>query len=173
MIKKSVQDAINKQINAEIYSSYMYYSMAFWFESQNLAGFAHWMRIQALEELMHAQKFAGFVTERGGRVLMAAVDKPPTEWKSPLHCVEEVYKHECKVTALINGLMDLALKEKDHASVSFFNWFIDEQVEEEAGADAIVQKLKLMKDHNGGLFMLDRELDARTFTPLPEIAGAF
>lgn len=173
MIKKSIQDAINCQINAEIYSSYMYYSMASWFESIALDGFAHWMRVQALEELTHVQKFSHYLSERGGRALMTAVDAPPTDWESPLKCFEEVYEHECKVTGLINQLMDVALAERDHASVSFLNWFVDEQTEEEANTDAVVQKLKLVEGNKGGLFMLDREMDTRTFVMPAELAGVF
>jgi len=173
MIKKNVQDAINAQINAEIYSSYMYFSMASWFDSISLTGFSHWLRVQALEELTHVQKMSGYLNERGGRALMKAVDAPPTDWNSPLACFEEVYAHECNVTELINNLMDIALAERDHATVSFLNWFVDEQIEEEANTDAVVQKLKLVEGNKGGLFMLDREMDARTFVMPPELAGVF
>jgi ferritin len=173
MIKQRVQDALNEQINVEIYSSYMYFSMASWFDSISLDGFSHWLRVQALEELTHVQKFSGFLTERSGRALMTAVDAPPTDWASPLACFEEVYDHECKVTELINRLMDVALEERDHATVSFLQWFVDEQIEEEANTDAVVQKLKMVEGNRGGLFMLDREMDTRTFVMPPELAGVF
>ncbi|MBN2525813.1 MAG: ferritin [Deltaproteobacteria bacterium] len=173
MIKQRVQDALNEQINAEIYSSYMYYSMAAWFDSISLEGFAHWLRVQALEELTHVQKITGYLTERGGRAVMKAVDGPPTDWQSPLACFEEVYAHECKVTELINNLMDVALEERDHATVSFLKWFVDEQIEEESNTDTAVQKLKLVEGNKGGLFMLDREMDARTFVMPPELVGVF
>lgn len=142
--------------------------MAAYFESVNLAGFAQWMKAQAQEELLHASKFFDFINERGGRVKMDVIEAPPTEWDSPLAVFESALEHEQKVTGLINGLVDIALDERDHASTSFLNWFVDEQVEEEASADAVVQKLKLMKDAPGGLFMIDNELGGRVFTmPAP------
>jgi len=164
MLSEKIQDAINKQIVAETYSAYLYWSMAAYFESVNLAGFGQWMKAQAQEELFHAAKFFNFVAERGGRVLLGAVDAPPTEWDSPLAVFEHAYQHEQKVTGLINGLVDLAVEERDHATKSFLDWFVDEQVEEESSADGVVQKLKLMGDAPGGLFMLDRELGQRIFT---------
>jgi len=164
---------MNEQINAEIYSSYMYYSMASWFDSKSLDGFAHWMRVQALEELTHVQKLSGYLNDRGGRAIMKGVEAPPSDWNSPLSCFEEVYAHECNVTELINKLMDVALEERDHASVSFLQWFVDEQIEEEANTDAVVQKLKLVEGNEGGLFMLDREMDTRTFVMPTELAGVF
>lgn len=173
MINKKIEEAFNEQINAEIYSSYMYYSMASYFASLSLDGFSHWMRVQALEELTHVQKISHYVLERGGRPIMKTVAAPPSDWDSPLACFEAVYEHECEVTQLINGLMDLALELRDHASVSYLNWFVDEQIEEEANTDAVVQKLKLVDNNKGGLFMLDRELDARTFVLPPELNGVF
>jgi ferritin len=173
MINSKIQDAINNQINAEAYSAYLYYSMAAYCESIGLKGFAHWMRVQALEELTHTQKLNGFLNERGGRVVLLAIEAPPTEWPSPLALFEEVHKHEQHVTALINKLMDLALAESDHATVSFLNWFVDEQVEEEATADEVVQQLKLVEKTAGGLFLLDQELNKRTFVAPPFLAGAF
>jgi ferritin len=123
------------------------------------------MRIQTQEEVTHAMKIYDFVNERGGRVTLSAIDGPPTEWNSPLAVFEAVYKHEQKVTGLINDLVDLAIKEKDHATNSFLQWFVNEQVEEESSADEIVQQLKMMEDAPGGMFMLDRELGQRVFTP--------
>jgi ferritin len=161
MLGKKMEAAFNKQINAELYSGYMYLAMSSYFETVNLAGFAAWMKAQAAEELGHAMKFYGYVVERGGTVVLNAVDKPPSKWASPLKLFEEVYKHEVKVTGLINKLAELAAAEKDHASGVFLQWFIKEQVEEEASADAVVQKLKMIKDAPGGLFMLDRELGKR------------
>lgn len=163
MISEKIQDAFNKQINAEIYSSYLYLSMSAYFQSINLNGFSNWMRCQAQEELVHAMKFYNFVNDRGGTVVLTAIEGPPTTWNSSLHAFQEAYGHEQKVTALINGLMDLAIKQKDHASSSFLQWFVNEQVEEEASADAVVQQLKLAGDKGSGLFMIDRELGARTF----------
>ncbi len=161
MIAKIVQDDFNKQINEEIFSSYLYLSMSAWFESVNLPGFAKWMKVQSHEENIHAMKFFSHIIERGGKVALAAISKPAAVWKSPLEAFEAALAHEKHITARINGLMDLAIAEKDHASASFLKWFVDEQVEEEANAEAIVQKLRLAKDAAGALFMIDRELSAR------------
>ncbi|HMK36580.1 MAG TPA: ferritin [Desulfomonilaceae bacterium] len=164
MINEKIQNAFNDQINAELYSSYLYLSMSAYFQSMNLPGFANWMRCQAQEELVHAMKFYSFVHDRGGKVSLAAIEGPPTEWNSPLDAFEDAYKHEQKVTALINGLVDLALQEKDHAANAFLQWFVTEQVEEEASADGVVQQLKIAGDQGSGMFMIDRELAGRVFT---------
>jgi len=163
MFKQRMQDALNKQINAEFEASYLYMSMSAYFESINLPGFANWMKIQAQEELTHAMKIFRFVNERGGRVLLTAVAKPETEWKAPLNAFEDALAHEQKVTAMIDNLVDIAMEEKDHASRSMLNWFVDEQVEEEANASEIVEKLKLIGDKGHGLLMLDRDLATRVF----------
>jgi len=165
MISKKMEKALNAQINAELYSAYLYLSMESYFQSLNLNGFANWMRVQTQEEVSHAMKIYDFINERGGRALLKGIEGPPTEWKSPLAVFEASYAHEQKVTGLINDLVDLAIKEKDHATNSFLQWFVNEQVEEEASADAIVQQLKMMEKAPGGLFMLDRELGQRVFTP--------
>ena len=165
MIKEKMQAALTTQVNAELYSSYLYLSMAAYFESINLKGFANWMRVQTQEELVHAMKFYDFIIERGGKVVLSSIEGPPTEWASPLAVFEHAYKHEQKVTGLINNLVDLAMAEQDHATNNFLQWFVAEQVEEEASADEVVQKIKLMGDASGGLFMLDSELAQRVFTP--------
>ncbi len=165
MIGKKMQDVLNEQVNAEFYSAYLYLSMAAYFESTNLPGFAPWMRAQTQEELTHAMKLYDYVNERGGRVTLKAIAEPPTEWKSPLAAFEAAYQHEQKVTGLINELVNLAIGEKDHASNMFLQWFVNEQVEEENNADAIVQKIKLMADAPGGMYMLDNEMGQRVFTP--------
>ena len=139
--------------------------MSAYFESINLKGFAHWMRIQTQEEIVHVMKFFDFLVERGGKVTLSSIESPPTEWASPLAVFEHAYQHEQKVTGLINDLVNLAISEKDHATNNFLQWFISEQIEEEASADEVVQKIKLMGDASGGLFMLDRELAQRIFTP--------
>ena len=167
MLSKKMQDALNKQVNAEIYSAYMYQSMAAWFEAKALRGFANWMNCQAKEEMVHAFKLYDHINERSGRVTLTAIKAPPTEWDSPVKVFEDTYAHEQKVTGLINGLVDLAVAEKDHATNSFLGWFVDEQVEEEASANEVLEKLKLLGDAQGGLFMVDRELGARVFTPPP------
>ena len=160
-IKKKMQDAINKQINAELYSSYLYLAMAAYFEKNNWLGFAQWMKVQSKEENTHAMKFYDYVLERGGEVVLDDIKAADTGWKTPLEVFEAVYGHELKVTALINDLFKLAGQEGDIATKSMLKWFIDEQVEEEANAKLIVEKLKLIKDSVNGLFMLDHELGER------------
>jgi ferritin len=173
MLDKEVERGINEQINAELYSAYLYYSMAAYFESLSLKGFAHWLRVQALEEMTHVQKFFAFVNDRGGRVSLGPIDAPASEWESPLAVFGAVYAHEVHVTGLINKLMDLVLATSDHASCSFLQWFVSEQVEEEASADEVLQKLKLVDKTEGGLFLLDQEMDKRTFSLPPDLVGVF
>jgi ferritin len=165
MISKKMQDALNEQVNAEMYSAYLYLAMDAFFQATNLAGFANWMRVQTQEEMAHAMKIYDYINERGAAVTLKAIEGPPTEWESPLAVFEAVYEHEQKVTGLINDLVDLAIEEKDHASNTFLQWFVNEQVEEESSADQMVQKLKLVKDAPGGIYMLDNELSQRVFTP--------
>ena len=167
MLSKRMLKALNKQVNAELYSAYLYLSMAAYFESINLKGFANWMKIQAQEELTHAMKFFDYLNERGGRVELDTIEKPPTEWNSPLDAFEATYKHETNVTRMINNLVNMAMEEKDHATYNMLQWFVAEQVEEEASADEIRQHLKLIGDDGRGIMMLDRELRQRTFT-LPQ-----
>ena len=162
MIDGRMQEALNKHANAEFYSSYLYLSMSAYFQSINLTGFAHWMRIQAREELAHALKFYDHVIERGGRASLQLIESPPAQWDSPLAAFEDAYRHEQKVTGLINQLVDEAVQTRDHATSNFLQWFVSEQVEEEASVEAIVQNLKLVGDAAGGLFMIDRELAQRT-----------
>ena len=165
MISKKIEQAINDQINAELYSAYLYLSMVAYFESVNLSGFATWMKAQTQEEIMHAMKMYDFVNERGGRVILKAIDTPPSEWDSPLAAFEAAYAHEQLVTGRINDLVNLAIEEKDHATNAFLQWFVNEQVEEEMSADNVAQNLKIANEAPGALFMLDRELVQRVFTP--------
>ncbi len=165
MISKKIEAALNGQVNAELYSSYLYLSMEAFFRSKNLTGFANWMMVQTQEEMAHVMKIYGFIDERGGRIQLKAIQGPTTEWDSPLAVFEAVLEHEQKVTGLINDLVDLAIKEKDHATNSFLQWFVSEQVEEEASADAAIQQLKMVESAPGGMFMFDRELGQRIFTP--------
>jgi len=169
MLSEKMEAALNDQINAELYSSYLYLAMAAYFHDVNLAGFAHWMEAQALEEQIHAMKFYNFIYERGGRINLTAIAGPPVKWASPLNVFEDAYGHEQKVTALINNLVNLAIDERDHASNNFLQWFVSEQVEEEASADQVVRKLKLMGDAKGALFMLDQELAQRIVTLPPGV----
>jgi ferritin len=164
MLKPKIEKAINKQINAELWSAYLYLSMSAYFESINLGGFANWMRVQAQEEVSHAMKFYDHIVERRGRVTVSAIAAPPTSWRSPLHAFEEAFKHEQKVTGMINELGTMATAEKDYALSSMLKWFFDEQVEEELSTDTIVQKLKLIGTNTGGLYMLDHELGERKVT---------
>jgi ferritin len=161
MLNKKVEKALNAQLNAEMYSSYLYLSMAAYCEAKNLPGFGHWMNIQAQEELFHAMKFYDFINERGGRVTLTKIDGPMTTWPSPVKMFDHVYKHEVKVTGLINKLVDLAIKEKDHATNNFLQWFVKEQVEEEATASDVLGRLKLIGKNSNGLLMYDRELAQR------------
>lgn len=170
-MKDKMQEALNKQVNAELYSSYLYLSMTAYFESVGLKGFANWMRVQAQEELMHAMKIYDHINERSGRVMLESIDTPPYKWDSPLTVFEDTYKHEQVVTGMINGLVDLANLEKDHATYNFLQWFVSEQVEEESNSSDIVQKLKLVKDDGRGLLMLDQELAQRVFVPPAQSEG--
>jgi len=164
MLKEKVQKALNDQMNFEIYSAYIYLAMSAWAEEKNFPGIANWLRVQAGEELLiHAMKFQQFIIDRGGQVEFGKIDKPKAEWESFLAVFQEAYKHECKVTANINKLYDLAVAEDDKATQQFLLWFIDEQVEEEKNADQIVQQLTLIKEHPHGLFMLDHHLADRKF----------
>ncbi len=165
MLGERMEKALCGQITAELYSSYLYLSMSAWFSSQDLNGFANWMRVQAQEELVHAMKFYDFIVSRNGRVTLNAVEGPPTDWASPLAAFQDAYAHEVKVTGLINGLVDLAIDERDHATKVFLNWFVNEQVEEESNTSTLAGQLKVMGDASGALFMLDRELGQRVFTP--------
>jgi ferritin len=162
MIEKKMLKALNEQINAELYSYYLYLSMSAWFETINLRGFAHWMRVQGREEMGHAMKIFDYIVERGGKVELAAIEKPAGSWTTPLAAFSAAYKHEIQITASIYRLVDLAGALKDHATSSFLKWFVDEQVEEEANADAIVQKLHMAGDSMGAMFIIDKELAARS-----------
>jgi ferritin len=161
MLSKNMQDLMNQQIKDELYSAYLYLSMAAHCQDANLPGCAHWMRKQAAEEQSHAMKFFDHVFERGGKVELEAIEKPPVSWTSALNVFEEVLAHEVKVTALIHGLYEAAVKEKDYASQVMLQWFVNEQVEEEANATEIVVQMKAVGSHVHALFMLDHRLGQR------------
>ncbi|AAB90406.1 ferritin [Archaeoglobus fulgidus] len=167
-ISEKMVEALNRQINAEIYSAYLYLSMASYFDSIGLKGFSNWMRVQWQEELMHAMKMFDFVSERGGRVKLYAVEEPPSEWDSPLAAFEHVYEHEVNVTKRIHELVEMAMQEKDFATYNFLQWYVAEQVEEEASALDIVEKLRLIGEDKRALLFLDKELSLRQFTPPAE-----
>jgi len=161
MISQAIQDAMNEQIKNELFSAYLYLSMAAYCESINLKGFAHWMRVQHQEETGHAMRFFDFINDRGGRVTLQAIPQPPTEFKSPLDIFEQTLEHERKVTAMINKIYDLAVKEGDYASQALLQWFVTEQVEEEKSATEILEKLRLAGDRGSALLYLDHELGER------------
>jgi ferritin len=161
MLSEKMSKALNDQVTAEFYSSYFYLSMHTYFESLNLAGFAHWMRYQAQEEMMHGMKIYDFINERGGNIILKSIDKPPSDWSSVLDVFEKVFAHEQKVTGMVNNLVDIAIEERDHATNGFLQWFVSEQVEEEANVGGIVNKLVMVKDDPAGLFVMDQELGKR------------
>lgn len=165
MIKEKMEKAINEQINAELYSAYLYLSMSAYCEDQDLAGFANWMKVQAEEEQFHAMKLFNYLNERGGRVELETIEKPQIEWDNIIAVFEDTLDHERLITSKINKLMDIAIDIRDHASTSFLNWYIDEQVEEEAAAEELLKKLKLIGGEGNGMLMLDKELSTRVFTP--------
>jgi len=167
MISQKLQDAYNQQINRELFSEYLYLSMAAYFNSVGLKGFENFFLVQVQEERAHAMKMYQFVNERGGRVYLKAIEAPKTDFKSALDVFEMAHDHEKLVTSLINALMDLAIKENDHAARIHLNWFVEEQVEEESSMETIVNKLKLIGGEGHGLLMLDNELAQRVFTPPP------
>lgn len=160
-IGKPMQDAMNEQINMELFSSHVYLSMAAHFEADNLPGFANWMRLQAEEEREHAMKFYEFIIERGGRVELKAIAAPKTKWASPLEAAEEVAEHEAKVTASIYSLYELAAKEKDYPAQVMLQGFIAEQVEEEDNASKLVADLKRIEARDSATLMLDHRLSKR------------
>jgi ferritin len=162
MMKQKIQDAFNAQLNAESFSAHLYMSMSAHFQSSNLKGMAHWMRLQADEETMHQMKFFDYILARGGKVVLDKVNAPPTEWETPLTAFEAALGHEQMITDRINKLVDLSLAESDHASNAFLQWFVTEQVEEEESVSEVVDQLKLIGDNPAALFMLDKELGQRT-----------
>ena len=161
MISQAMQDAINEQINKELYSSYLYLSMAAYFEDKNLPGFAKWMRVQEGEEREHAMKFYDFLIERGGRVNLKAIAAPQMDWKNNLEVMQQVAEHEAFVTASINSLYELALKEKDYPAQVLLQWYVNEQVEEEKNAAEIVASLKMIEAHETAVLQLDHQLGKR------------
>ena len=165
MISDKLCTALNKQINAEMYSSYLYLSMSAWFESRSLSGFANWMRVQAEEETFHAMKMFDYVHERGGKVVLEAIEQPESEWESPLAVIEAVLSHEEHVTSLINDLVDISMEVRDHAGTYFLQWYVEEQVEEEDNVGTLLDRMKMIVGDSAGMFALDMEMAKRVFTP--------
>jgi ferritin len=163
MIKENIEKLINDQINFEIYSAYIYRAMGAYCDSIDLSGFASWFKVQAKEEEVHGEKFYNYVVERGGRPFFTEIPAPQKDWDSLISTFEDAYKHEQIVTERINKIMTLSLNETDHATCSFLNWFVDEQVEEESTFDSIIKQLKLIDGSGHGLFMMDKEMKTRAF----------
>ncbi|GAB4563238.1 MAG: ferritin [Anaerolineae bacterium] len=161
MLSERLQKAMNDQVKNELYSAYLYLSMATYFHAENLPGMAHWMEAQAQEEVEHAMKFYGYLYDRNARVVLQAIEQPPSDFGSPLGAFKQALEHEQKVTAMINNLYAMAVEDKDYASQSFLQWFIDEQVEEEKSATDIIAQLEMIGDNKVGLIMLDRQLAQR------------
>lgn len=171
MISKKMEKAINDQINAEIYSAYLYLSMSSYYQYLNLPGFANWMHVQTQEEWVHVTMLYNYLINRGGRVIFKPIEGPQTDWNSPVGPFKDAYKHEQKVTGLINDLKNLAIEEKDHATSTFLDWFITEQVEEEANTDSVVRQLELIGGEGNGLFMIDQKLATRVFVAPAAASG--
>lgn len=167
MLSQKLQDALNEQMKNEFYSAYIYKGMQAYFDSEELKGFGNWFRVQTLEELTHGEKFFNFLLEAGGQADLRAMDPVKTAYKSPLEAFEAALKHEQFVTSRINQLMDLARKESNHAAQIFLQWFVTEQIEEEASVTTYVRKLKMVKGDGRGVLLLDQEAGQRVFTPPP------
>ncbi|HNR63655.1 MAG TPA: ferritin [Thermotogota bacterium] len=161
MLNPKMEMELNKQINEELYSAYLYQSMAAYFAASNLKGFAKWMDVQASEEVKHARKFYDFIIDRMGKVVLEAIEKPPVEWDSPLAAMEAAFKHEQHVTGRIHFLVDLAREVKDKSAEVMLDWFVMEQVEEEASVDEYVQMLKMFGDKPQGIMMVNHEMGER------------
>ena len=172
MLSKTIEDAINAQVNAELWSAYLYLSMAHNFEADGKSGIANWFKVQFKEEQAHAEIFMNYINQRGGRVWLKPIDAVETEWATPLDAFKATLEHERKVTAMINNLYALAEAEHDYATREMLNWFISEQVEEEESAQQLIDKFTLIGNDGMGIYMLDQELAARTYTdPSPLAAG--
>lgn len=172
MLSKRIEDAINAQINAELWSAYLYLSMGMNFESKGLPGIANWFKVQFKEEQDHATIFMNYLNSRGGRVYLKAIDEVETEWDTPLAAFEKTLEHEKVVTDLINKLYFLSEEERDPATRSMLQWFVDEQVEEEETAQQIIDKLRMIGDNGYGLYMIDQEFAARAYTQAAPLANA-
>ncbi len=167
MLNKKMEDALNEQINKEMYSAYLYMSMSAHSTNIGLPGFANWFMVQYYEEMDHAMRIYRYINDQGGKVKLKAIEKPPSEFKDTMDMFQKTLEHEQFITKSINDLMDLAIKENDHATQIFLHWFVTEQIEEEGNDNEIIAKLELAGKEGNGLFMLDKELAARTFTPPP------
>jgi ferritin len=165
MLSENIDKALNEHMNLEAYSAYLYLSMAAHFDSRDLTGFAHWMKVQAREELAHVMKLYDFIHERNGTVSLSAIPAPPSAWKSVTDVMESTLKHEEEISQHINRLVDLVMGERDHATSAFLQWFVAEQVEEEASVKLVLQRVRMVEDAPGGLFILDQEMAKRVPAP--------
>jgi len=165
MLSKKMEEALNSQLNKELYSAYLYMSMSAYSTYIGLKGFANWFMVQYQEEMMHAMKIYDYINAQGGQVKLMAIEQPATEFKSPLDMFEKTLEHEKFITRSINDLVDLAITEKDHATNIFLQWYVTEQIEEEGNDNEIIAKLKLVGEDGNGLLMVDKELAMRVFTP--------
>ncbi|MFZ5432290.1 MAG: ferritin [Calditrichota bacterium] len=161
MTSKKMVDALNKQIQAEQYSSYLYWAMAVYSESKNLKGFAHWLRLQAEEEHGHAMKINDYLLEIGEKVVLQAIEKPAAEFGTPKELMTAVLKHEQKVTAMIHKLYEQAVTEKDYRTQIMLQWFVTEQIEEEANAQEILDKIEQVGEKSTAIWWIDKELAKR------------
>jgi ferritin len=168
MISAKLEKAINEQINKELYSEYYYLGMAAYFDVEGLPGFANFFKIQVQEERFHAMKFYQYLIERGGNVKLDTINRPPQDFKSIEDIFSKAYEHEQFVTKSINSLVDIAIEENDHASRNFLNWFVEEQVEEEATMDDLLKKVRRIGSNGHGIYMLDEQLAQRVFNPAAE-----
>lgn len=164
MISEKMQKVLNDQVKEELFSSYLYLSMAAYFEAKNLKGFANWFKVQSQEENTHAMKFFNFILQKGGKVVLQQIDAPKTEWETIPEVFFDTLEHERKITALINKLVEASMEEKDYSTHTFLQWFVTEQVEEEANVEELIQKIEMIGDNKSGLYMLDNELASRTLT---------
>ncbi|MFO7734684.1 MAG: ferritin [bacterium] len=164
MLSKKFEEKLNDQMNFEIYSAFIYKAMAAYCETEDLPGFAQWLKAQTKEEFFHGEKMYDYLIDRGARPYFKTIDAPQKEWDSVKAVFEDALAHEKKVTARINELMDISIEEHDHASRSFLNWYVDEQVEEEASVDDIIKKIDMLEGSGNGLYMLDKELGGRKFS---------
>jgi ferritin len=170
MLNEKVEAALNEQLNKEIFSAYLYFSMSAWFSSRSLKGFANWMHIQGLEELTHSQKFFDFIVERGGRVRLSDIEAPRVEWDNSMEIYTETLKHEEFVTESINKLVSVARESVDNATEIFLQWFVTEQIEEEGNVNEIIDRLKMAGDNPSALLMLDSEMGKRVFVTIDPAA---
>ena len=171
MLNKKVEEAINAQINAELWSAYLYLSMAAWCHANGNPGMGKWFEVQFQEEQDHAKIMFNYIISRAGKVDLKPIEAVPTSWENILDVFESTLAHEQKVTGLINNLYALSVAENDYATTSMLKWFIDEQVEEEETAQGYIDNIKMIKDNGYGLYMLDKELGSRTYSQASPLAG--